>query len=107
MASIKNPLQPLLDKIPAPLRNRYYITLVLFFGWLIFFDRHDFFTQWELQKTLETLQFDKVYYQEQIQQVRTERRDIESNQEKFAREKYYMRKSNEDVFVIQRESPSN
>lgn len=92
-----------MDKIPAPLRNRYYITLLLFFGWLIFFDKHDFFTQWELQSSLENLQVDRVYYEEKISAVKAEKQDIESNQEKFAREKYYMRKRNEDVFVIQKE----
>lgn len=103
MAKRKNPLQPLLDKIPAPLQNRYYITLLLFFGWLIFFDKHDFFTQWELQKSLENLQFDKAYYENEIEAVKIEKKDVESNQEKFAREKYYMRKKNEDVFVIEKE----
>ncbi|MFK7934791.1 MAG: septum formation initiator family protein [Saprospiraceae bacterium] len=103
MAKRKNPWQPILDKIPAPLRNRYYITLLLFFGWLIFFDKHDFFTQWELQQSLENLQFDKVYYQEQIGEVKEKKQDLELNQEKYAREKYYMRKKNEDVFVIEKE----
>lgn len=102
MARRKNALQPILDKIPAPLRNRYYITLLLFFGWLIFFDKHDFFTQWELQKSLENLQFDKAYYEREIEAVKEEKKDIELNQEKFAREKYYMRKKNEDVFVIEK-----
>lgn len=102
MARRKNPWQPILDKIPAPLRNRYYITLLLFFGWLIFFDKHDFFTQWELQQSLENLQFDKAYYEKEIEAVKEEKKDIEQNQEKFAREKYYMRKDNEDVFVIEK-----
>ncbi|MCP3931005.1 MAG: hypothetical protein GY705_18125 [Bacteroidetes bacterium] len=97
----RNPLQPILDRIPAPLRNRYFLAMVLFFAWMIFFDRHDVLTQWRLQKTLDKLKGDKTYYQEKIEEAEVEERDLEENKEKFAREKYYMKKKNEDVYIIE------
>lgn len=100
MAIRNNPFKPFLKKIPTPLRNKYFLVLVVFFGWLIFFDTHDVLTQWRLQQSLHKLEQDKIYYEEKIEEVKKDKRDIENNKEKFAREHYYMKKSNEDVFII-------
>jgi cell division protein DivIC len=103
MASRNNPLQPLLDQIPAPFRNRYVIVAVLFAGWMIFFDKHDIITQWRLQNTVEKLEEDRAYYKVKIKEAQQKRLDLEVNKEKFAREEYYMQKNNEDVFIIAEE----
>jgi hypothetical protein len=95
-----SPLQVLSKQIPAPFNNRYFLILVLFFGWMVFFDKHDLLTQWKLSGSVERLEFDKVYYEEQIKDVRKDLLNLELNKEKFAREKYFMQKSNEDVFII-------
>lgn len=44
---------------------------------------------------------EKEEYTEKIEQAKKERLDLEVNKEKFAREKYYMKKNNEDVFIIE------
>lgn len=98
-----NPFKPLIRQIPAPIRNRYFIVLVFFFAWLIFFDTHNMWTQYQLQTSLDKLKSDKIFYEEKIIEVREAAEDIALNKEKFAREKYYMKKKNEDVFVIVRE----
>jgi len=99
----RNPLQPLLDQIPKPLRNKYFLVLTLFFFWMIFVDRHDFLTQWRLQRAVDQMQQEKESYVEKIEQAKKDRLDLEVNKEKFAREQYYMKKSNEDVFIIEDE----
>lgn len=98
-----NPFKPIFKQIPAPIRNRYFLVLVFFFAWLIFIDKHNMWTQYQLQKSLNKLKSDKTFYEEKITEVREEALDIEQNEEKFAREKYFMKKKNEDVFVIVRE----
>ncbi len=104
MAKIRsNPFKPLIRQIPAPIRNRYFLVLVFFFAWLIFFDKHNVWTQYQLQTSLDKLKSDRIFYEEKIQEVKEEADDIALNKEKFAREKYYMKKKNEDVFVIVRE----
>ena len=103
MAANNNPFQPFLDRIPAPLRNRYFLALVIFAGWLIFFDKHDVLTQWKLQRTVNKLEEDKAYYSLEIQRQEQKRLDLELNKEKYAREQYYMKKSNEEVFIIEKE----
>ena len=100
MAIRNNPFRPLLKKIPAPFRNRYFLVLVLFIGWMVFFDKHDVLTGFKLQQTLSHLEADKVYYQERIEDAKEDRLDLDQNKEKYAREHYYMQKSDEDVFII-------
>lgn len=102
MAS-NNLFQPLLDRIPAPMRNRYFLALVIFVGWLIFFDKHDVLTQWKLQRTVNKLEEDKAYYAKEINKAEQKRLDLEVNKEKYAREQYYMKKNNEEVFIIEKE----
>ncbi len=100
MAVRSNPFKPILKKIPAPLKNKYFIVLAFFCALMIFFDKHDVLTQWRLQQTLNQLEKDKVYYQNKIKEAKEDKRDIELNTEKFARERYYMKKDDEDVFII-------
>jgi len=95
---VNNPL----NSIPAPMRNRYFLVLALFFAWMVFFDRHDLLTQWKLSKSVEELEVKKAYFSEKIIEAKEDKKEIESNREKFAREKYYMHKKDEEVFIIQK-----
>ena len=95
-----NSFKAIKDQIPAPLRNRYFLVLALFFAWMIFLDRHDVITQWHLQRTVDKLEADKTFYTEKIEEAEQERLDLDVNDEKFAREQYYMKKADEDVFII-------
>jgi cell division protein FtsB len=85
------------------MRNRYFLALVIFVGWLIFFDKHDVLTQYKLQRTVNKLEQDKSYYADEIKKAEQKRLDLELNKEKYAREQYYMKKSNEEVFIIEKE----
>ncbi len=100
MAKQNNPLQPLLDQLPKPLRNRYFLVLVVFFVWMFFVDKHDVMTVVSLQGTVNKLEEDKTYYSKKLEEAKQARLDLEVNKEKFARERYYMQKSNEDVYII-------
>ena len=101
MAKISNPLQPLLEQLPVPLRNKYFVTLALFLAWMVFFDNHGVLTQIKLQRTVNKMHRDKAMYEEKIEEAKQERLDLEVNKEKFAREQYYMKKRDEDVFIIE------
>lgn len=101
MAKISNPLQPLLEQLPGPLKNKYFVTLALFLGWMVFFDNHGVLTQIKLQRTVNKMHRDKAMYEEKIEEAKQERLDLEVNKEKFAREQYYMKKQGEDVFIIE------
>ncbi len=91
------------DKLPAPLQNKYLLTLLLFCSWLLFFDKNDVISQWKLQAKVDELKERRVYYQQQMIEVQEETKNILGNNsklEEFAREHYRMKRDNEDIFVI-------
>ena len=100
MARRNNPLKPLLDKLPAPLKNKYVLTLMVFFFIIIFVNRITPLTQLSLQNTKKDRIKKKEYYEGKLEEVKNDKIDNVKNVEKFAREKYYMKKKNEDVFII-------
>ncbi len=85
------------------LKNKYFLTLLGGFVWLLFFDKNDFFSQYEMVRKLNKLKREQAYYKAEIEKNRTELLELKTNPEsleKFAREKYLMKKDNEDVFVF-------
>ena len=91
------------EKLPAPLQNKYLLSLVLFCSWLLFFDKNDVISQWKLQGKIEELEGRRVFYKQQMIDVQKETKEIlgdNSKLEEFAREHYHMKRDNEDVFVL-------
>lgn len=85
------------------LKNKYVIVSILFFTWLLFFDRNDLITQFKLKSQERNLEKEKAYYQAEIEKLEENSKDLFTNPKKletFAREEYLMKKDNEDVFVI-------
>ena len=92
-----------MPRLPKFTRNFYFIAGSLFFLWILFIDNNDLITQFQLQQKLNSLENEKEYYQEKIADVRKEREELLSNDElleKFAREKYLMKKESEDLFIV-------
>ncbi|MDP4662148.1 MAG: aspartyl-phosphate phosphatase Spo0E family protein [Salibacteraceae bacterium] len=91
------------NKLPAFLRNRYAISILVFVFWLAFFDQHNLINQIELRSELYQLETDKEYYFNEIIEIREDLDELLSDNaklEKFAREKYFMKKANEEIFVF-------
>jgi cell division protein FtsB len=66
-------------------------------------DSNDITVQFRLWNELRQLENEKVYYQQKTKELQKERRLVIGNPsllEKYAREKYLMRKPKEDIFVI-------
>ena len=99
----QDPLKALWLRLPPLVRNRYFLTLVVFTFLLVFVDRHDLLTQFRLKNTVERLENDLERYDEKIDAAEATKLDREQNRERFARESYYMQKDDEDVFIIQDE----
>jgi len=93
----------MLKKIPNWLKNRYAFTILVFLVFLLFFDQNNLITQYDYRKQLEKLETEKEYFNQEITKTRKELNELTQNPatlEKFAREKYYMKKDNEEVFVF-------
>lgn len=71
---------------------------------MLFVDSNDLLSRFKLSRRLHTLEGEKEYYQQKIKEVEKDREELMTNKElleKFAREKYLMKKETEDVFIIQ------
>ncbi len=100
--------KPVLVKILPYLKNRYVVTLAAALIWLGFFDRNDFITTWSYHSKLQSLRKEKAYYEDEIKKYTDDLNNLITNRhnmEKYAREKYFMKRDNEDVFVIINEKP--
>lgn len=85
------------------LTNRYLLASAAFGIWMLFFDKNDYFTQRQRALELKELNDKISYYQQQIEVTRQELQALQNDPftlEKYAREKYYMKRANEEVFVV-------
>ena len=91
------------ERLPKFIKSYYFIFGVLFLVWMIFFDANDLYSQLTLRNKLKTLEQEREYYIEKIEEVKRDREELLSDKElleKFAREKYLMKKPAEDLYVI-------
>ncbi|MEQ1584508.1 MAG: septum formation initiator family protein [Cyclobacteriaceae bacterium] len=96
----------MLKKLPPALRNFYIVTGLCFFIWMLFLDSNDLISRLKMSNKIRSLENEKEFYQEKIAEVEKDRKELMTNKElleKFAREKYLMKKETEDIFVIQEE----
>ena len=85
------------------LRNKYLSSIIVFVVWISFFDRNDLFTQWDRKQELQKLEASKSFYEKEIAATKKDLTELNNNPavlEKFAREKFYLKKRNEEIFII-------
>lgn len=83
--------------------NRYILTTTLFLLWLLFFDRNSMGDQQERWQEYQRLKEQADYYEKEINAARREQEEIFTSKEsleKFAREKYMMKKDGEELFIM-------
>ncbi len=91
------------DQIKNIIKNKYIIATVVFIVFIIFGDKNNVVEQYNLRKQYNKVKTEHDYYIEQIAKAKKDYNELFSNDrnlEKFAREKYLMKRDNEDVFVI-------
>lgn len=93
----------MIKKAFSILSNRYLLTTALFFLWVLFFDQNNLLTQYEYFKELKKITDEKNYYEKELMKVKKSLQQLSTNPEnleRFAREKYFMKKDNEDIFIL-------
>jgi cell division protein DivIC len=87
------------------LSNKYVLILILFIIWMLFFDTNSYLIHHELDNDINGLKDNKEFYQEEINKDKVFIKKMEDSNEieRFAREKYYLKKENEDIFIIEHE----
>jgi cell division protein FtsB len=91
------------DHVIPVLKNKYFIASLVFIVWIVFFDDNNLLERSQLINELQQLRDDKVYYTHQIKEDSKRLEELKTNKdnlEKFAREQYFMKKPDEEVYVI-------
>ena len=98
-----------INSIPSWLKNKYLLTGVFFIVWMLFFDPKDIFSDFERRDKLNELQNSEQHLKQMITQSQQELDLLKNNAqsiERYAREKYLMKKDNEDLFIV-KSTPEN
>ena len=85
------------------LKNKYLLAGSFFIVWMFFFDPKDWGVAFEKNAKLKELQNSELHLSNTIQETKEELSQLKTNAqtiEKYAREKYLMKKDNEDLFII-------
>jgi len=85
--------------------NKYVLILALFLIWMLFFDTNSFLIHNELNSDIEALEENKEFYKKEIEndKVFIEKMKDSNEIERYAREKYFLKKEKEDIFIIEHE----
>ena len=96
-------IRNIIKLLPKPLRNKYLILLLLFIFWIVFLDDYNLINQNKMKNNVDDLKEQKEFYISEIKSDSTELSKLKNDseeQERFAREKFLMKKENEDIFII-------
>lgn len=96
-------IKPILRKIVPLFKNFYFTTGLFILVWVSFFDANDFVSQYQLTDKMKNLEAEKAYYMTKIEEVKFEKEELLSTSsllEKFARERYLMKKPTEDLYIV-------
>ena len=103
---MKNTTMPHADRLKRLfifLRNKFIITLLFFFVWLLFFDEYNLVSRVKNNKRIVEFEEQKersVSDIERNKRLLQELQGDDDNLEKFAREQYLMKKDNEDIYIV-------
>lgn len=88
-----------------PFKNIYILVLILFSVWMLFFDAHSLLFHHELNTEIKELEYQKDHYKKEMAKDNKAIKELSTDEgvERMARETYYMKKSNEDIYIIEYE----
>lgn len=95
-----------LKNIFKPFKNIFLLVTIIFIVWMLFFDANSWLIQRELNKEIDALNVKKEFYESKISSDKKEIKILQTLEgvEKYAREKYNMKKENEDIYIIETDS---
>jgi hypothetical protein len=93
----------ILSVLPSWLRSKYFLAGVAFVTWMFFFDRYDIPFQLKRINELKQLEQSERNMNMMISETKKELDLLKTNPstlEKYAREKFMMKRDNEDLFIV-------
>lgn len=102
---MKKKYADLIKRFPILKYITHWITIItlFFIVWLLFFDTYSYFDHRNIDKEIQKLEENKAYYIEQIEADKKSNRKLDKMEEveRYAREKYFMKRENEDIYIIE------
>ncbi|AWH85252.1 septum formation initiator [Flavobacterium album] len=85
------------------LGNRYVLVIIFVSIWMLFLDNYSYFDKRVLDKKIDDLEDNKQYYLNEKRKDSAAIKQLNNpdQTEKYAREKYYMKRENEDIYIIE------
>lgn len=93
----------MLTRIPDFLKNKYVLVLIAALVWFMFFDKNNLIQQYRLTRKLKEFHLEKEYFLQEIARDSIDLQKLKNDPhelERYAREKYLMKKQNEDIYII-------
>ena len=101
---MKNWYQNLINDYPFLkfLGSKYTLVLLFFIVWMLFLDNYSYLDHRILDKQIDELEDNKSYYQQEISKDEQSIKNLKNpgQTERYAREKYFMKKDSEDIYII-------
>lgn len=88
--------------IPATWVNKYSVVSIFFLVWILFLDKYNVFAYNKLNGIIHKLEEEKTNFRQKIDQAILDKQHLESDHERFAREKHLMHKTNEEIVLIEK-----
>jgi cell division protein FtsB len=92
-----------INKVPAIFRNKYILTILIFFVWILLLDSNNLISRFKDMNELHKLRKDSEYLQNKVVVDKKKINELKTdnhNLEKFGREQYLMKKPDEDLFIV-------
>ena len=92
-----------LKKVLSPFKNIFLLVTIIFIIWMLFFDTNSFQILWSLESKIDELERQKEELIRQIQndEIFIEKLSDSIELDKFGRENYYLKKADEDIFIVE------
>jgi len=93
----------MLEKIPPIFKNKYVLVLTAALVWFMFFDKNNVVQHYRISREIKELRQEKEYYRMEIANDSIEVEMLKNDQqqlERYARERYLMKKKDEDIFIV-------
>ena len=90
-------------QVPRLLWNRYFLTGSAFVVWMLLFDRNDMLTQARVVQQRHSLETKVAWHRAEVAHLQQQRQALMHSGEaleRFARERYKMKRDDEDLFLI-------
>ncbi len=103
MAKKQNKFKDLQESVPGFLKNKYILSAIVFLFLIVFAGTNCLIAQLKMGKEISKLRQQRDFYDKEIVELKTYLHELQNNeivQEKVARERYFVKKPNEEVFIM-------